>query len=70
MAIFSQLFLLTFGEVVILDFNLTVRFYCVSIHNFKINIMEVLQNIQRQMEAEVAEIKRIESGKFSINSYE
>jgi hypothetical protein len=27
--------------------------------------MEVLQNIQRQMEAEVAEIKRIESGKFS-----
>ena len=56
---------LTFWQVVILDTDLAVRFQCVSIHNFKINIMEVLQNIQRQMEAEVAEIKRIESGKRS-----
>jgi hypothetical protein len=32
--------------------------------------MEVLQNIQRQMEAEVAEIKRIESGKFAYVSHE
>ena len=32
--------------------------------------MEVLQNIQRQMEAEVAEIKRIESGKYSSVSKE
>ena len=57
--------LITFRQVVVLDSNLTVRFYCVAIHNFKINIMEVLQNIQRQMEADVAEIKRIESGKCS-----
>ncbi len=28
--------------------------------------MEVLNNIQRQTEAEVAEIKRIESGKYLI----
>ena len=28
--------------------------------------MDVLQNIQRQMESEVAEIKRIENGKFIL----
>jgi len=59
---------ITFWQVVVLDTNLAVGLHGVSIHNFKINIMEVLQNIQRQMEAEVAEIKRIESGKRSFAS--
>ena len=48
----------------VLNPNFSIRFYSVAIHNFKINIMEVLQNIQRQMEGEVSEIKRIENGKY------